>query len=52
MMVESLLGVDPTQSYGENTESRSQDFIDFAIKTHQKMIFFSQIYHKYQLLLT
>ena len=34
MMVESLLGVDPTQSYGENTKSPSQDFIDFAIKTH------------------
>ena len=34
MMVESLLGVDPTQSYVENTKSSSQDFIDFAIKTH------------------
>ena len=33
-MVESLLGVDPTQRYGENTKSPSQDFIDFAIKTH------------------
>ena len=39
-MVKSLLGVDPTQSYGENTKSPSQDFIDFAMKTHQKMIFF------------
>ena len=34
LMVESLLGVDPTQSYGENTKSPIQDFIDFAIKTH------------------
>ena len=50
-MVESLLGVDPTQSYGENTKSPSQDFIDFTIKTHWKMIFFSQIYHKYLLFL-
>ena len=33
-MVESFLGVNPTQSYGENTECPSQDFIDFAIKTH------------------
>ena len=29
-----MLRVDPTQSYGENTKSPSQDFIDFAIKTH------------------
>ena len=34
LMVESLLGVNPTQSYGENSKSPSQDFIDFAIKTH------------------
>ena len=34
LMVESLLGVDPIQSYGENTKSPIQDFIDFAIKTH------------------
>ena len=27
-MVESLLGVDPTQSYGENTKKRIQDFIE------------------------
>ena len=33
-MVESLLGVDPTQCYGENTKSSIQDFIDSAIKTH------------------
>ena len=33
-MVESLLGVNPTQSYGENAKSPIQDFIDFAIKTH------------------
>ena len=33
-MVESLLGVDPTQSYGENTKSPIQNFIDFAMKTH------------------
>ena len=34
LMVESLLGVDPTQTYGENTKSPIQDFIDSAIKTH------------------
>ena len=34
LMVESLLGVDPTQSYGENTKSPIQDLIEFAIKTH------------------
>ena len=34
LVVESLLEVDPTQSYGENTKSSIQDFIDFAIKTH------------------
>ena len=34
LMVESLLGVDPTQSYGENIKSPIQDFIDSAIKTH------------------
>ena len=34
LMVESLLGVNPTQSYGENTKSPIQDFIDSAIKTH------------------
>ena len=34
LMVESLLGVDPTQSYGENTKNPIQDFIDFAIKIH------------------
>ena len=33
-MVKSLLGVDPTQSYGENTKDPIQDFIDFAMKTH------------------
>ena len=33
-MVESLVGVDPTQSYGENTKKPIQDFIDFAMKTH------------------
>ena len=31
-MVELLLRVDPTQSYGENTKSPIQDYIDFAIK--------------------
>ena len=49
LMVESLLEVDPTQSYGENTKSPIQDFIDFAMKTHWKLIFFSQIHHKYLL---
>ena len=34
LMVKSLLGVDPAQSYGENTKSPIQYFIDFAIKTH------------------
>ena len=33
-MVDSLLGVDPTQSFGENTKKPIQDFIDFAMKTH------------------
>ena len=33
LMVKSLLRVDPTQNYGENTKSSIQDFIDFAIKT-------------------
>ena len=33
-MVELLLGVNPTQSYGENIKSPIQDFIDFGIKTH------------------
>ena len=33
-MVDSLLGVDPTQSFGENTKNPIQDFIDFAMKTH------------------
>ena len=41
LMVESLLGVDPTQSYGENTKSSIQDFIDFAMKTHWKLIVFT-----------
>ena len=41
LMVESLLGVDPTQSYGENTKSPIQDFIDFAMKPHWKLIFFT-----------
>ena len=36
-MVESLLRVDPTQSYGENTKNPIQDFIDFAMKTHWKL---------------
>ena len=35
-MVESLLRVDPTQSYGENTKNPIQDFIDFAMKPHWK----------------
>ena len=45
------LGVNPTKSYGENTKSPSQDFIDFAIKPIIKKWFFSQIYHKYLLFL-
>ena len=39
-MVEALLGVDPTQSYGENTKNPNQEFIDFAIKTYWKIIVF------------
>ena len=31
IMVKSFLVVDPTQSYGENTKSPIQDFIEFAI---------------------
>ena len=34
LIVESLLGVDPTQRYGENTKGPIQNFKDFAIKTH------------------
>ena len=33
-MDNSLLGVDPFHSYGENTKNPIQDFIDFAMKTH------------------
>ena len=33
-VVESLLGFDPTQGYGQNTKSPIQDFIYFAIKTY------------------
>ena len=29
-----MLGVDPTQSYGKNTEIRIQDFIDFSKKNN------------------
>ena len=36
LMVKSFLGVNPTKSYGENTKSSIQDFIDFAIKTYKK----------------
>ena len=35
LMVESLLGVDPTQRYLENKKALiAKDFIDFAIKPH------------------
>ena len=37
LMVKSLLGVNPTQSYGENTKSSFQDFIDFAMKNPLKI---------------
>ena len=33
-MVESMLGVDPTQNYGKNTKVLSKIFIDFGIKTY------------------
>ena len=36
LMVESLLGVDPTQSYGEITKKTIRDFIDFAIGLYQR----------------
>ena len=32
LMVDSLLGVDPTSSYEENTKSPIHDFIDFTFK--------------------
>ena len=45
MMVKSLLRVNPTQSYGENTKNPIQDFIDIAMKTIRNwknfQIFFS-----------
>ena len=31
-------GVDPTQKYGENTKSPTQDSIDFAIKPYKFLI--------------
>ena len=36
LMIKSLLGVDPTQSYGENTKYPIQDFIDFLWKPIKK----------------
>ena len=39
-MVESLLGVDLPKVMGKYKKP-SQDFIDFAIKKHLKMIFFT-----------
>ena len=47
-MVESLLGVDPTESYGKNTKSLIQDFIDLAIKPTINR-FFKIIPHNYLL---
>ena len=34
-MAKWTFGVDPTQSYEENTKTLSKIFIDFAIKTYQ-----------------
>jgi hypothetical protein len=34
LMVESMLRVDPTQSYGKKTKSPIQDFIDVAITVY------------------
>ena len=45
-MVEWMLGVNPTQSYGENTKSSIQDFHRFGYKNLLKLIFlnnFSQL---------
>ena len=38
-MVESMLGVDPTQSYGKNTKSPIQDFHRFRYKNLLKIDF-------------
>ena len=38
-MVGSMLGVDPTQSYGKNTKSFIQDFNRFRYKNLLKFIF-------------
>ena len=40
-MVGSMLEVDPTQSYGENTKSPIQDFHGFCYKNLLKFIFWS-----------
>ena len=40
-MVESMLGVDPTQNYGENTKSPIQDFHKFRYKNLFKFIFWN-----------
>ena len=42
-MVEPLLGVDLTQSYGENTKIPIQDFIDFCYKNPLKIDFFPNL---------
>ena len=45
-MVEWMLGVNPTQSYGENTKSSIQDFHRFGYKNLLKLIYlnnFSQL---------
>ena len=38
-MVESMLGVDPTHSYGKNTKSPIQDFHRFRYKNLLKIDF-------------
>ena len=44
-----MLGVDPTQSYGENTKSPIQDFHRFCYKNLLKIDFFKIISHNYLL---
>ena len=44
-----MLGVNPTQSYGENTKSPIQDFHRFGHKNLLKLIFLKIISHNYLL---
>ena len=47
-VVESLLRVDPTQRNEENTKCLTQDFIDFAIKTHWKLKKILNLFSQFQ----